>query len=203
MMTRTSRRNRYKQPNILDRVSLDWYLVIGSLLVIVQACDRQSFSAYCLSAAWLGLCATCIALVDKSSGNISYEISQFFRKNKQTRTLAVVFAVCGLTSLFVILCEPSQAQMLQGVEQSATTMFAPTTASDKTAMANLIKSLFNILRGGIIIAVVVILVKTFNARDDQEDMKSQFRPLIILFGITTVADYGAKFIAGSGAPTIP
>jgi hypothetical protein len=199
-MTRTFRRNRYKQPNILDRVSLDWYLAIGSILVVLQACDRQSFSAYCMSGAWLGLCAACLAVMDKSSGNISYTIGQFFRKYKKTGIWAVVFGVCGLTSLFFVLAEPSHAQMLGTVEEATKKMLAPPSTTgataDATAMGEVIKGVFNLLRGAIIVSTVIILVKVFNARDDQEDMKNQFRPLIILFGITTVADFASKFIAG-------
>jgi hypothetical protein len=201
MMTRTSRKNRYKQPNILDRISLDWYLAIGSILAILQACDRQSFSAYCMSGAWLGLCAACLAVMDKSNGNISYEVSQFFKKHKKTGILAIVFGVCGLTSLFFILAEPSHAQMLTTVQTATEKMLLPATTTgattDAAAMKEVIGGVFNLLRGGIILSTLVILVKVFNARDDQEDMKGQFRPLIILFGVTTVADFAAKFIAGT------
>lgn len=205
MMTRNSSRNHYKRSNFLDKISLDWYLASGSMFVVVQACTDRSLVSYLTAAAWLGICAICVSVIDKNGGNLSRGWNQFYRRYRSTGVWGIVFGVCALTSLFFYLAEPSQAQLLFQAESVTQTLLKPkgvTATSQGTLVNDTVTTMFNLLRVIMLITFIVCAFKMFQARDDQDDVKNQFRPIWMMMGLSTLVDVAARFMR-TGTATTP
>jgi hypothetical protein len=197
-MTRYQDRNQRRRSKTSDPISLDWYMAAGSCALIASACCGQiGLSSYALAAAWLLFCGVIIAYSGKSLGATESYIRKFLRNYGKTGLLGIVFGACLLTSLFFALAAPSQALFLLDTEANLKGLFtaAGTSSSNSAGLTTALSTIFIGLRGLLIIAVAYGGFKIFQARDDQEDMKTAARMPVMLLVVSTIIDVMSGVIA--------
>jgi hypothetical protein len=197
-MTRYQDKNQRRRSKTSDPISLDWYIAAGSCALIASACFGQiGLASYALAAAWLLCCGVIIVYSDRSLGATESYISRYLRDYGKTGLLGIVFGACLLTSLFFALAEPSQALFLLDTEANLKALFTQqnTSSSNSQGLLSALSTIFIGLRGLLIIAVAYGGFKIFQARDDQDDMKSAARMPVMLLVVSTIIDVMSGVIA--------
>jgi hypothetical protein len=186
-----------KKPSLLSQIPMDWLLSIGSLGIIFEAVHAASLISYLAVGAWVVLCSAVMIYTDKGAASITSNYRKFAKKYGRTGVLGIAFGVFAITSLFVLLAEPSQAFFLSGAEAKFVKVFADANtqagvASSATGgasgqIASAIALVFGLIRIILLLAIIFGVVKAIQARDDQEQVKAQLMlPVIVVCGVIVV-----------------
>jgi hypothetical protein len=187
--SRYSDRPRKRKPkSFLDDISLDWYLAIGSIAVAISACQNNSITSYLLAAAWLGLCAVVVGIADGTAKRAESKFNQYLRNYGKTGVWGILFGVCALTSLFLMMAEPSHAQFLAQTNAKLVTRIGAVATGNTAQATTLVNLVFSLIRGLMIVVLIIFAWKIFQARDDQEDMKNLARTPVLMLVVSAMCD---------------